>query len=57
MAKILENIQGRKSIKLSTDDVISIVKEYQNITKNSYSYSEIREKLNNFTIVVPEEIY
>ncbi|MBQ8886367.1 MAG: hypothetical protein IJY61_01525 [Candidatus Gastranaerophilales bacterium] len=57
MAKILENTQGRKSIKLSTDDVISIVKEYQNITKNSYSYNEIREKLNNFTIIVPEEIY
>ena len=56
MAKILENKLGRKSIKLSTDDIISIVKEYQNITKNSYSYSEIRDRLNNFTIIVPEEI-
>ena len=56
MAKILENKLGRKSIKLSTDDIIRIVKEYQNITKNSYSYSEIRDKLNNFTIIVPEEI-
>lgn len=57
MAKILENKLGRKSIKLSTDDIISIVKEYQNITKNSYSYGEIRDKLNKFTIIIPEDIF
>ena len=56
MAKILENINGRRSIKLSTDDVISIVQEFQNITKYSYSYNELRKKLNNFEIIIPEEI-
>lgn len=57
MAKIIENNLGRRTVKLSTDDVISIIQEYQNITKNSESYKEIREKLNSFQFLIPEEIF
>ncbi len=56
MAKIIENSKGRRSIKLSIDDIISIVREYQNITKCETVYSEIRKKLSNADFYLPEEI-
>ena len=57
MAKILENLNGRRNIRLNTNDIISIVREYQNQTVGSYTYLEIREKLNNLEIIIPEDIY
>ena len=56
MAKILENLNGRRNIRLNTNDIISIVREYQNQTVGSYTNSEIREKLNKLTIIIPEDI-
>lgn len=56
MARILENSSGRRSIILSTDDVISIVREYQKITYGINSYGQIRQKLNSKKICLPEEI-
>lgn len=56
MAKILENFNGRRNIRLNTDDVINIVREYQNITNGSYSYEEIRKKLNSFELYLPEDL-
>ena len=56
MAKIIENTKGRRTIKLSTDDIINIVREYQNITVNSICYEEIRTRLNNSEIYIPEDI-
>lgn len=57
MAKIIENIDGkRKLIKLSSDDVISIVREYQNITRGCMSCREIRSALSDAVIYVPEEM-
>ena len=44
MAKIIENKIGRRLIKLSTDDVISLVREYQTLTKNIHDYAIIRNK-------------
>ena len=32
MAKIIENKIGRRSVRLSTDDIISVVREYQNFS-------------------------
>ena len=32
MAQIIENLKGRRSIRLNTDDIINIVREYQNIS-------------------------
>lgn len=57
MAKIIENKRGRRLIRLSTDDVISIVREYQNTVVKAYSYSEIREKLDSAEMYLPEDVY
>ncbi len=56
MAFIIENNNGRRSIRLNTDDIINIVREYQNITYGSYDYYEIRKKLDNFDLFLPEDI-
>lgn len=56
MAKIIENKKGRRQIRLNTDDIINIVREYQNITYKSYSYEEIRNKLDSQMLYLPEEI-
>lgn len=57
MAKIIENLSGRNTIRLSVDDVINVVREYQNITVNSTSYEEIRVKLNKTEIYLPEDLF
>ena len=56
MAEILENQNGRRNIRLNTEDIISIVREYQNKTVGSYTYNEIREKIKDLTIIIPEDI-
>lgn len=56
MAKIIENLQGRRNIRLNTDDIIYIVREYQNQTVNTDSYINIREKLNKIELLLPEEL-
>ena len=56
MAYILENKIGRRIIRLNTDDIINIVREYQNITYKTYSYSEIRNKLDKSELYIPEDI-
>lgn len=55
MAKIIENLNGRRLIRVSTDDIISLVREYQQYACESSSYKEIREKLNNKDIYIPED--
>jgi anaerobic ribonucleoside-triphosphate reductase len=45
MAKIIENTLGRRSIRLNTNDIINIVREYQNISCGLYTYNEIRKTL------------
>ena len=57
MARIIENESGkRRIIKMSSDDVISIVKEYQRHVKNRSSYDEIRNQLEDCVIFVPEDV-
>lgn len=55
MAKIVENPKGRRTIVVSTDDVINIVREYQAITYNKSTYTDIREALDERTLFIPEE--
>lgn len=57
MAKIIENKTGRRSIRLNKEDIIDIVREYQNNTLGSSSYDEIRKKLSNIEIIIPEDIF
>ena len=56
MAKIIANKKGRRTIKLNTDEIISIVREYQNNTNKCSSYEEIRNKLNKIEIYLPEDM-
>ena len=55
MAKIIENQKGRRLIKLSPDDVICMVREYQNLTKYTHEYEDIRKILSKNTLYLPEE--
>lgn len=55
MAEIIENMNGRRLIRVSTDDVISLVREYQNLACESSSYTEIRAKLDNADLYLPED--
>lgn len=55
MAKIIENMHGRRTIRLSTDDIITIVKEYQSIACRSLNYENIRKVLNNKDLYIPED--
>ena len=57
MARIIENENGnRRLIKMSSDDVISIVREYQKHVKVRSSYDEIRSQLEDCVIFIPEDI-
>ncbi len=57
MARIIENEDGkRRLIKMSSDDVISVIREYQKHVKNKNSYEEIRSQLEDCIIFIPEEV-
>lgn len=56
MAKIIENKRGRRMVRVSTDDVIMIVREYQNTVLNIRNYETIREQLDKREIYLPEEL-
>lgn len=56
MAQIIENFKGRRTIRLNTNDVINIVREYQNISLGAGNYNEIRERLNKFELYLPEDL-
>lgn len=56
MAKIIENKTGRRMVEVSTDDIISIVREYQNTIQNTRNYDEIRKKLDKRNFYLPEEV-
>ena len=56
MAVIIENFKGRRTIRLNINDIINIVREYQNITAGSYTYNEIRDKLGKTELYLPEDI-
>ncbi len=54
MARIIEG--PRRIIKMSTDDVLNIVREYQQITHDACCYEHIRELLNNAQFYIPEDL-
>lgn len=56
MARIIESSSGgRRLIKLSTADVISVVQEYQQLVHNNRYYEDIYSILNDKVIFLPEE--
>ncbi len=54
MARIIEG--QRRLIKMSVDDVLNIVREYQQITHNACCYEHIREILHNTDFYIPEDV-
>lgn len=53
MATIIDG--QRKIIRLSTDDVLNIVREYQQLTQKSCCYEHTREILAKNPMYIPEE--
>ncbi len=53
MARIIEG--KRKIIQLSTDDVLNIVRQYQQLTYNSCCYEHKREILDKNKLFIPED--
>jgi len=56
MAKIIDNEIGRRIIKMSADDIISVVREYQRVVNKPRSYEGIRYVLSKVGMYLPEEI-
>lgn len=54
MARIIEG--ERRIIKMSVDDILNIVREYQVICQNSCCYEHTRELLEKKDIYIPEDI-
>ena len=54
MAKIIES--ERRIVKLSVDDVLNIVREYQTLTRKSCCYNHTREILAQNNIYIPEDV-
>lgn len=57
MARIIESENGkRRVIKLSADDVISIVADYQRVVPRFSHIEDIRDYLTDVVICVPEDV-
>lgn len=56
MAQIMENLHGRRMVRVSTDDIISIIREYQNAVCGITSYKEVRCILDKKEMYLPEDI-
>ena len=57
MARIIESKKNsRRIIKLSTEDIISVVREYQRIVAKQNNYSNTRLLLEDNIIYIPEEV-
>ncbi|MFI3301053.1 MAG: hypothetical protein R3Y28_06490 [Candidatus Gastranaerophilales bacterium] len=54
MAKIIEN--ERRIIRLSVDDVISVVRNYQEVCKKTCCYEHTRELLSKADFYLPEDL-
>ena len=57
MARIIESsLNSRRMIKLSTDDIIAVVKDYQKVVPRFSSSEEIRNLLSDIAIFIPEDL-
>ena len=57
MARIIDTIDGsRRIIKLSTDDILSIVKDYQRIVPRFSTFEDTKSYLSDTVIYIPEDI-
>lgn len=57
MARILEAADGkRRIIKMSTEDIISVIQDYQRIVPRFSSIKDARNYLADAVIYIPEDI-
>lgn len=57
MARIIENTTGgRRIIKLSTSDIISVVQEYQQLAATNRKIDDVRSILDDNVIFIPEDV-
>lgn len=56
MARIIETNGKRRIIKMSADDVISVVKDYQRIVPRFSTENDARNYLEDTVIYLPEEL-
>ncbi|MFH0702035.1 MAG: hypothetical protein V2B14_00650 [bacterium] len=58
MARIIDNENGRRMIKLSTNDIFMIVSMYQQKCSDckDFTYDEVRKILNLERFYLPEDI-
>lgn len=58
MARIVENHNGRRMIRLTPDDVLTVVSLYQQqmYAVQSRDYEGVREKLQHADVYLPEDV-
>lgn len=57
MARIIESENGaRRIIKLSTEDILSVIKDYQRIVPRFSTAETARNYLSDTVIFLPEEV-
>lgn len=57
MAKIIDSENSnRRIIKMTANDIVSIVREYQRIVPRGVNYSEVINYLEDSVIYIPEDI-
>jgi len=56
MVRIIENETGRRMVKMSVDDIITVVREYQRVVQNPKTYEGIRMILSQACMYLPEEL-
>ena len=57
MARIIESTNGnRRVIRMSTDDIISIVRDYQRIVPRFSTIEDARNYLSDAVIFIPEDV-
>lgn len=57
MARIIESTNGeRRIIKMSTDDILSVVQDYQRIVPRFSNTENARNFLSDAVIYIPEDV-
>ena len=55
MARIIET-GNRRMIKMSTEDILSVVRDYQRIVPRGADYDKVCDYLTDTVIFIPEDI-
>ena len=57
MARIIESTDGgRRIIKMSVDDILSVVQDYQRIVPRFSTIEDARDYLSDTVVYIPEDI-